>query len=244
MVVTGALVVVALGYFLGLLIPTPVTASTNAQVAGRVDPHLVDLVAALATGAVGAFALVRSDISDTLPGVAIAISLVPPLAVVGLTLESGAPAQSAGALLLFATNVASIIGVGTVVLLAYNLRSVAQRAGHQVGRLSSLTLATVAGLVLIVTVPLALSAIRVVTQAQMTATATPIAQRWAERNGWQVTSVEFRQGDLWITAAGAAPAIDARSLRRALTTAGLGSITLDVQFLDGGIQQLPGAPGN
>lgn len=38
--------------------------------------------------------MVRSDISDTLPGVAIAISLVPPLAVVGLTLESGAPQQA------------------------------------------------------------------------------------------------------------------------------------------------------
>lgn len=42
-------------------------------------PRIVDLVAALATGAVGSVALARSDISDTLPGVAIAISfnLVP-----------------------------------------------------------------------------------------------------------------------------------------------------------------------
>jgi uncharacterized membrane protein len=52
-------------------------AETNSQVNGRVHPKLIDLVAALATGAVGSFALVRSDVSDTLPGVAIAISLVP-----------------------------------------------------------------------------------------------------------------------------------------------------------------------
>jgi uncharacterized membrane protein len=58
----------------------------ESQVAGRVDPTLGDLIAALATGAVGSFALVRDDVSDTLPGVAIAFSLVPPLAVVGLTL--------------------------------------------------------------------------------------------------------------------------------------------------------------
>ena len=184
----------------------------------------------------------RSDISDTLPGVAIAISLVPPLAVVGLTLESGAPAQAAGALLLFGTNVASIIGVGTVVLLAYRVRGVAQTAGQSVGRLSRATLVTVAGLVLLVTVPLTVSAIRVINEAQMTAAATPIAQRWALANGWQVTSVEFRQGQLWVTAAGKAPAIDARPLRRDLTAAGLASITLDVQFLDGGIERLPG-PG-
>ena len=53
------------------------------------QPTLIDLLAALATGAVGAVALAREDISDALPGVAIAISLVPPLAVVGLTLEAG-----------------------------------------------------------------------------------------------------------------------------------------------------------
>jgi uncharacterized membrane protein len=43
-----------------------------------VTPRIVDLVAALATGAVGSIALARSDISDTLPGVAIAIHLSHP----------------------------------------------------------------------------------------------------------------------------------------------------------------------
>ena len=68
---------VAIGWLFGKLVPVGVVAATNAQVAGRVHPQLIDLIAALATGAVGSFALVRSDVSDTLPGVAIAISLVP-----------------------------------------------------------------------------------------------------------------------------------------------------------------------
>jgi uncharacterized membrane protein len=84
-----------------------VVAATNSQVAARVTPRIVDLVAALATRAVGSVALARSDISGTLPGVAIAISLVPPLAVAGLTLESGVPSQSLGAFWLFVTNVAA-----------------------------------------------------------------------------------------------------------------------------------------
>jgi uncharacterized hydrophobic protein (TIGR00271 family) len=70
----GAAAVVALSWLLGHLVPYPVTAATNSQVAARVTPRLVDLVAALATGAVGSVALARPDISDTLPGVAIAIS--------------------------------------------------------------------------------------------------------------------------------------------------------------------------
>jgi len=103
LVMVGAAAVVGVGWLMGLFVPSPVVAATNAQVAARVTLQLADLVAALATGAVGSAALVRSDISDTLPGVAIAISLVPPLAVVGLTLQSGAPRQSLAALLLFTT---------------------------------------------------------------------------------------------------------------------------------------------
>ena len=53
---------------LGLFVPYPVIAATSSQVASRISPRLVDLIAALATGAVGSVALARSDISDTLPG--------------------------------------------------------------------------------------------------------------------------------------------------------------------------------
>lgn len=77
MVVAGGLAVVALGYLLRLVVVEPVTAVTNSQVAARISPHLVDLLAALATGAVGSIALIRSDVSDALAGVAISISLVP-----------------------------------------------------------------------------------------------------------------------------------------------------------------------
>ena len=92
----GAAAVVTLSWLLGHLVPYPVVAATNSQVAARVTPRLVDLVAALATGAVGSVALTRPDISDTLPGVAIAISLVPPLAVAGLTFSPGRPVSAWG----------------------------------------------------------------------------------------------------------------------------------------------------
>ena len=119
-VLGGAAAAIAIGYLLGMFVTDPVTAATNAQVAARVNPKLIDLVAALATGVVGSVALVRRDISDTLPGVAIAISLVPPLSVVGLTLESGA-SEAAGALFLFATNVASILATGIIVMALYRV---------------------------------------------------------------------------------------------------------------------------
>ena len=119
LLLAGAAAVVAVSWLLGHLVPHPVVAATNSQVAARVTPRLVDLVAALATGSVGSVALARPDISDTLPGVAIAISLVPPLAVAGLTRRSGEPRQCLGALLLFATNVAAILASGIVVMALY-----------------------------------------------------------------------------------------------------------------------------
>jgi hypothetical protein len=67
-VLGGALAVIAVGYLFGLLDPLGVAATANTQIAGRIHPRLIDLVAALATGTVGAFALARSDVSDALPG--------------------------------------------------------------------------------------------------------------------------------------------------------------------------------
>ena len=74
-VVVGAALVVAIGFLFGLVDPLGTFTEENSQVTSRVSPALIDLIAALATGLVGAFALVRSDVSDALPGVAIAISL-------------------------------------------------------------------------------------------------------------------------------------------------------------------------
>ncbi|KAA9162688.1 DUF389 domain-containing protein [Amycolatopsis acidicola] len=239
LVLGGAVVVVAIGYLMGLLVPGPVTADTNSQVAARVSPGLIDLIAALATGVVGAFALVRSDVSDTLPGVAIAISLVPPLSVVGLTLESGAYGQSGGALLLFATNVAAIIATGTAVLLAYRVRAAAQSFGKPVGRLSAPTLVVIVGFVLLVSVPLGVGSYQVFQQERTVAVARPAVERWTQERAWHLVELTFDQGVLEVTVAGLPPAGDTTSLRTALDDAGLGDVPARLSLVMEGTQDLP-----
>ncbi len=108
--------VVALSAFLGWLYTGVLDFATNPQITGRVSPTMVDLVAALASGAAGAYCMSREDISDSLAGVAIAISLVPPLCVVGLSLQAGRWDDASGALLLFVTNFLSILLAGGAVL--------------------------------------------------------------------------------------------------------------------------------
>lgn len=242
LVLVGALAVVAIGYLVGSLHANDVVAGVNTQVAGRVSPKLIDLTAALATGVVGAFALVRSDVSDTLPGVAIAISLVPPLAVVGLTLESGAPTEALGALLLFATNVAAIIATGTFVLLAYRIRRVVADAGRPVSRISGKTLAAVIGAVVVIAIPLTWGTLLSAYEQQIVNLAQPVAEEWAAGEGWIITDVSYRQGQLQVSALGSAPEADANAFRADLDAAGLEFVDARVTLVIGGSQTLPGRP--
>ena len=204
------------------------------------SPKLIDLTAALATGVVGAFALVRSDVSDTLPGVAIAISLVPPLAVVGLTLESGQPAQGCGALLLFATNVAAIIATGTFVLLAFRVAPCGRGLGppdrgrvqghDRCGRRRRRPDCRSAGL----------GHPDGGRRAADHHRAQPVAEQWAEQEGWIIAKVAYQQGALVIQALGSPPEADADALRADLDAAGLASVDTKVTLVIGGTKEFPG----
>ena len=94
------------------------------EILARTNPNLLDLVIALAAGAAGAFANTRKRIADALPGVAIAVALVPPLSVVGIGLAWGETSFAVGALLLFITNLTGIIFSGVIVLLLQSYGSV------------------------------------------------------------------------------------------------------------------------
>ena len=233
LVVTGAASVIAIGWLIGLAVHTPIVAATNAQVASRVSPRLIDLIAALATGAVGSVALARDDISDTLPGVAIAISLVPPLAVVGLTLESGAPDQALGALLLFATNVSAILATGLLVMAIYRVhRQSAARSEspHKELRRSRAVVAIVSGLV-VIAIPLALTSARVASNTSNEAMVSDVATEWATKAGWDVASVATQPDGILVRVTGPTPAPDTATLDSELTNAGLADVTVHLEMI-------------
>ncbi len=109
----GALMTVGIGYLVAAVLPDPL--HLTPALAARTSPDLLDLGVALAAGAAGAFVAARHTGTDALPGVAIAVSLVPPLATVGICLRLGLPDAATGALLLFLTNFAAITVVACVV---------------------------------------------------------------------------------------------------------------------------------
>ena len=207
--------------------------------AARTTLQVADLVAALATGAVGSVALVRSDISDTLPGVAIAISLVPPLAVVGLTLESGAPRQSLAALLLFTTNVAAILASGIVVMALYRVRRPPTQPAAPAARYRG-AVAIIAALLLAIIVPLTISSNRIDQTTIRQSDVQAVAQHWASGASWSVTGVTATGDQVLIQATGPNPAPSLAALRQDLDAAGLNGLDVRVSLVPASYKPLPG----
>lgn len=232
LVFAGAAATIVIAYIIGLVIVGDVVADTNSQVAGRVTPRLIDLLAALGTGVVGSIALVRRDIADTLPGVAISISLVPPLSVVGLTLESGAYVQALGALILFATNVAAILVTGVVVMSVYGVRpglGPESQASSAKGRRRSLIV--IVSLLVIVGVPLTYSSVITGTNAVTASTIQVVAGDWAAEAGWEVEPVELTPEGASIRATGPLPVPGVALLRERLTDSGISLTGLKVELV-------------
>lgn len=92
-------------------------ASLPSEILGRTQPSLLDLGVAVAAGLAGGYVLTHPRASSSLPGVAIAVALVPPLATSGILFQLGAGAEARGAFLLFLTNLIAIVLSAIVVML-------------------------------------------------------------------------------------------------------------------------------
>jgi len=132
-VAVGAVLVVAIAFAGSLLTGFRLAGS---EILSRTSPTLFDLGVALAAGGAAAFSQTRRSIGNSIAGVAIAVALVPPLAVSGIglalgrraALESGISLTEfgsygggvdipTGALVLFLANLAGIIVVAMLVFI-------------------------------------------------------------------------------------------------------------------------------
>lgn len=92
----------ALSLFVPLKIITP-------EIFSRLSPNLLDLGIAIASGIAAAYAHSKKEIAKSLAGVAIAVALVPPLAVSGIGIGWWNWEVFSGAFLLYLTNLSGII---------------------------------------------------------------------------------------------------------------------------------------
>lgn len=205
-VVAGVAGVIGLTWLLTeITIMRAISFETNSQITGRISPRLIDLYAALAAGAAGAFALSRDDVADSLPGVAIAISLVPPLCVVGIGLAEGEVDVALGAMLLFLTNLLAILLVGGGVLALLGLSAVTLKDLKRKARRRAFILIAIG--VLLVTIPLAVTSKKVFKQNLIMRETILLAEEWMKETDYGISRVDVSrdQVDLVIYGSGERP---------------------------------------
>ena len=108
--VGGVALAVGVATFFGLL---PLSLEVTSEMLARTSPTLLDLLVAALAGLAGCLAMIDERISPVLPGIAISISLLPPLSTCGLCLAVGASQGAYGAFLLFFANFLAILMVAS-----------------------------------------------------------------------------------------------------------------------------------
>ncbi len=93
----------------------------TAEVAARINPTILHFLVAVVAGASVAYALARPEWSETLPGVAISVALIPPLSVVGIGIAMFNMEVIAGATVMFLMNLTGIIFAAMVSFSLMNL---------------------------------------------------------------------------------------------------------------------------
>lgn len=139
-VLVGAAGIVALAAALTAVLPFQMVTD---EIASRTQPTTLDLAIAVCSGLAGAVVTASREkrLSASIPGVAVAVALVPPLGVAGFGIATGKWAFTKGALLLFGANLAGIVlsGMTVFILVGMHRHDVAEAArtwhskGHATG---------------------------------------------------------------------------------------------------------------
>lgn len=87
----------------------------------RTDATLISVLVSIVAGLAVSYALARPEWSVTMPGVAISVALIPPLAVVGIGVAALDVAVITGSLLLLAVNVVGIVFAAMISFSLMNL---------------------------------------------------------------------------------------------------------------------------
>jgi len=135
-------IALALGSSVMITLLFPHKPVTN-EMLGRLSPSLLDLGVAIFAGIAGAYTKSHKEILQSLAGVAIAVALVPPLAVAGIGLGRADPYFFGQAFLLFSTNLVGIIvaAILTFRVLGYSAAIKGKRSiGYVVLALSLITI--------------------------------------------------------------------------------------------------------
>jgi uncharacterized hydrophobic protein (TIGR00271 family) len=146
-------------FLLELIIPFD---TLTHEMIARSAPNLLDLGVALAAGAAGSYALARKNVSSSLPGVAIAVALIPPLSTTGMALALAEWSVALGSGLLFLTNLVGIVAMSSWVFLSMDFKPEVTRRERM--QLFARGWQAILFMILLITIPLAVVTVRQIQQ--------------------------------------------------------------------------------
>lgn len=172
----GIVLAVSVGWVVSLIAGGSITDVRELpnEVRSRTFPGLLDLGIAVAAGAAAGYILPRRSTIGALPGVGIAVALVPPLTVVGITFELGLPTEAWNAFLLFLTNFAAIVFAASIALALTGFRPSQYSGKATLGLRIAITLAVVA----VVAIPLTLHTMTTLDDARLRRAVVASVEAW------------------------------------------------------------------
>ena len=153
------LVGLGVGYLFAIILTliTPLS-DLNTEISARTNPNIIDLGIAVVSGVAGAYAHSKEQIAKTLAGVAIAVALVPPLAVSGIGIGWGNWSVFFGSFLLLLTNLTGMVLAGSLTFLL---------TGYSPFRLARKGLLISGFIVLALSIPLGYGFVKIVQENQI-----------------------------------------------------------------------------
>ena len=226
-IVTSASGSIFFAYLISKLFPPTSTVLTTEMLA-RTSPDVRDMLVALAAGAAGAYAICHKDAAGAIPGVAVAVALVPPLAATGVLLGRDQPSLAFGAFLLFVTNLFGILVAAAFIFYSVGLIQVHKR--HMRTRKGILAFAFTLVPTLALAVFLTLQFSHVATDARNLRAATNAVSEWMGPIGdIEEVSLKDRSITIRISSPSTPPSIE--NLNVALNSALKYAVTIDLRWI-------------
>lgn len=125
----SALVIFVIALILGMIFPDYTL--QGSEFLSRTSPTIFELLIALAAGFVGAFVIVYPKIGSAIAGVVIAAALVPPLAVMGISVSHGNLGMAGGAFILFMSNLIAVTFSSSILFLLARFKGPSSEKGQE-----------------------------------------------------------------------------------------------------------------
>ena len=188
------------------------------QVLARTRPTYYDLLIALAAGSAGAYTITRKETS-AIPGVAVAVALLPPLASAGILLTTGEYELSLRAIVLFMVNFVAMVLAGALTFWAVGVSPATTRkqgiafARNQILLFLAMTAA--------ISIPLWFYSGKIIFNARYQAAKSEILQDWLRENNQELLDVDIlrEKMTLYLSLEGSTPPVNIGELHQRLIAA-------------------------